>query len=515
MKKIVQSFAYIIALLLLFAACEESAIDPLTGKYPAPTEYTLSSLLGQSMVKQKNGSRIFTVMMGTDGVTSNYDEASQSYSFSGDGHFISINLIGKQYFLDQGTYGVATNDKAKAGNYIAGSDNSGTQFFTVSGSTTSPLGIIGGNIWVEMSPTDSSFYEISGTLTLSDESLIRIDFQGNILYEPDVYIPTYTYTDEKVTPALGGAQGTTPIDGSTMHKLTIYADDVMFAYLEVVADANAASIAGTYTIKDGINAIGQINNGYYLDFTWWGGAGTMEGGTYYIEDEQKMFIREGAGVITIVDNDGKLTITGTNLGILDVPTLISSKGTTWTNLGTTGSINIITATNTGGNGPEPVASFTYTNTITAPATYGFAGTAIEGSQLNVITISDAAGETVGVVELITAEGTTDFSGDYAIVDGTATTPVIGNANNGFYVDLTWYGMDGISIGGCYYIENGENKYIRTGSTIHVTDNGGVLSISGDNLAILDLDALVASNGATWSILETAGSFSFANVSPGN
>jgi hypothetical protein len=97
-------------------------------------------------------------------------------------------------------------------------------------------------------------------------------------------------------------------------------------------------------VKDGIDAIGQLSNGYYVDLTWYGMAGVMEGGSFYMKGEEKMYIREGDGAIIIVDNAGSLTITGDNLGILNLEALISSGGATWSVLETPGSVNVTDAT---------------------------------------------------------------------------------------------------------------------------------------------------------------------------
>ena len=121
-------------------------------------------------------------------------------------------------------------------------------------------------------------------------------------------------------------------------------DGEFYAYFEIVTDENVTSPSGTYTVKDGLDAIGQVANGYYLNLSWYGGTGIMEGGSYYIESDEKMFIREGEGDISILDDEGTLTISGDNLEILDLSTLIASNGATWQNLSKTGSINIENAT---------------------------------------------------------------------------------------------------------------------------------------------------------------------------
>jgi hypothetical protein len=72
--------------------------------------------------------------------------------------------------------------------------------------------------------------------------------------------------------------------------------------------------------------------------------GEIVGGSYYMNGENKMYLREGEGSITIVDNGGIVTITGDNLGILNLEALISSGGATWSVLETPGSVNVTDAT---------------------------------------------------------------------------------------------------------------------------------------------------------------------------
>ncbi len=477
MKTAVKLFIFLLTSAYALVSCKEDAIDPLSGMYTPPGEYDFTVLDSQAKVKE-GSLYIFSVNL--------KDAESNS---------LNMKFVGSDYFLPASDFTPSTTAAKKT--YLIGSD----------GSTFNGQQIASGTLTVQ---SEDSSYTMNGILYMADESVIKVTAAFTIAYEPDPYVPTYTYSDETETPAMGGSDGTLEITGATKHKITVYADDVLFAYIEVIADENATSLSGTYTIKDGIDAIGQVNNGYYLDWTWWGGTGTMEGGSWYIKADEKMFLREGEGGITIADESGTLTITGTNLGILDVPALIASSGATWSNLETPGSLDIQKATEIDGGGSG--SEFTYVVTVTAPATYGWAGTVIDGSQLNVIKIVNASNDTVAQFELITTEGATDLSGDYNVVDGTVVDVVIGDANNGAYIDWSWWGMGtDISYAGCWYADAGENQYIRAGSVIHVVDNGGTLSISGSDLALLDVDALISSSGATWQNLAETGSFSFTDV----
>lgn len=309
MKTTWKIFMFLITAAIALVSCEEDTLDPLTGKYSPPEEYDLTVLGTQE--REKDGSL---------------------YSFSialldNELNTLSMTLFAADYILPASDF----TPSAQAAN----------KTYLLSSTTFNGQEVVDGTISIAL---QDSNYIISGILYLADETVLKLTGGFTYAYQPDPYTPAYTYTDQTQTPAMGGAQGTIPIEGSTMHQITVFADEVFYAYLEVVADANATSLSGTYTIKDGINAIGQIGNGYYLDWSWYGGAGSTEGGSYYMKGEDKMFLREGDGTITITDNAGTLTITGDNLGILNLEALISSGGATWTVMETPGSVNITDAT---------------------------------------------------------------------------------------------------------------------------------------------------------------------------
>jgi hypothetical protein len=469
-------FMFLMIAVYTLLSCEEDSLDPLSGSYTPPEEYDFTLLESQTRVKE-GALYVFSITLK-----------------DGESNALNMKLVANEYILPASDFTPSESKVKKT--FLTGSN----------GSTFGEKQIVNGTI--SLAVQDSN-YTMSGILYMVDETVLKINASFTIAYEPDPYIPSFTYEVETETPAMGGAHGSTPIEASTKHKITVYTDDVLLAYLEVVADEKASSLSGTYSIKDGINAVGQINNGYYLDLSWWGSTGIVEGGSYYVDADEKMFIREGEGAITIVDDNGTLTITGSNLAILDVDALIASSGATWGTLETPGSLNIVEA-KLKGSGTN---SLSYINFITTPATYGdWTPTEINGSQLNVIKIVNSTNDTVAVFELISAEGAADLSGDYNVLDGSAETMAIGDANNGYYVDMSWYNQgNDILIGGCYYVENDENKYIRSGSLIHVVDNGGALTFSGVDLGILDVETLVSSNGATWQNLETTGSCSFTNI----
>ncbi|WP_319590070.1 hypothetical protein [uncultured Draconibacterium sp.] len=311
MKTTWKLFMFLITATITLVSCEEDSLDPLTGKYSPPEVYDLTVLGTQDRVKD---GPLYTFSIDLT------DEGSNT---------LSMKLFSTDYILPASDFTPSNHAANKT--YLLGA----------AGTTFNGQQIMDGTISIA---AQDSNYTVSGILYLADETVLKLTGAFTYAYQPDLYTPTFTYTDETASPAMGGAQGATPIEGSTMHKITVFADDVFYAYLELVVDANATSLSGTYSVKDGVNAIGQLSNGYYVDLAWYGMAGVMEGGSYYMKGEEKMYIREGDGAITIVDNAGIVTITGDNLGILNLEALISSGGATWSVLETPGSVNVTDAT---------------------------------------------------------------------------------------------------------------------------------------------------------------------------
>ena len=311
MKTTWKIFMFLLTATIALVSCEEDSLDPLTGKYSPPEVYDLTVLGTQDRVKD-GPLYTFSIDLTDEGVNT-----------------LSMKLFSTDYILPASDF--TPSNQAANRTYLLGTD----------GTTFNGQQITDGTISIA---AQDSNYTLSGILYLADETVLKLTGAFTYAYQPDPYTPIFTYTDETVSPAMGGAQGATPIEGSTMHKITVFADDVFYAYLELVAEANATSLSGTYSVKDGVNAIGQLANGYYVDLAWYGMAGVMEGGSYYMKGEEKMYIREGDGAITIVDNGGIVTITGDNLGILNLDALISSGGATWSVLETPGSVNVTDAT---------------------------------------------------------------------------------------------------------------------------------------------------------------------------
>ncbi|MDR0619798.1 MAG: hypothetical protein LBG17_07880 [Bacteroidales bacterium] len=475
MKHIMKTYfgAAITAGIMLFTACEKSPIDDMTGKYPPPTDYALTKLFAQQ-VQKLEGKRIFTLKIATDGVNAAYNEQTFSYTYTGTGNYISIDFVGKGYFLEAGAYNIASNEIAKAGNYIAGYDaemfgqtfkNWGTCFFNIVDGAETGVKVTDGTLSVTK---DGDNYTISGVLALEDGKFIRVNYSGEMIFPEDP--PVYTYTVEIDKPYQWTMDGTnyTPVAGSQLNKFTVLSDGLKVAYFEIVTAEDIASYSGTYPVSGEIrDANGAVVQGIYLDLSIYQGP-VIEGGSYLFIDDENEYI--SAGDITINDNNGTLTFTSSNIALVDKTT-----GQPKTDMV---SINYIDATISGSSGNS---GGTHSNLFSTSAL----DLSLFGSTGYTVTLKVATPDLTVNVEAgsmgptYTYEGSGqyisfDFSrdagtlpaGTYNVVDN--TTAQVGDCIAG-YNSLFGTGFMGTFVGNV--VDGAASEEVVTGGTVTVTDNG--------------------------------------------
>ena len=84
--KNISKYIPLLLLVTLFCGCDEDAIDPLTGKYPIPVEYTLNNLQSQDVSTLSNERYLFTLEL-TD-----------------DKNVLHLEMVGDLYYLPGQTY---------------------------------------------------------------------------------------------------------------------------------------------------------------------------------------------------------------------------------------------------------------------------------------------------------------------------------------------------------------------------------------------------------------------------
>ena len=282
MKHQIKYFICAIAVTLMFTACDKDIIDPLSGKYPPPEEVTLTSVGSKDVVKQENGTRLISLQLNT---------ASASFT---------VDFVVNTFFLRENAYTLAPAADARNGNYIS-AQYAGNH-------------VTAGVIDVKLS--DESAYTISGILQLANNTFINIFFTGEIIFEADP--PEYVYTLEVQKPYAWTADGTsfTPVAGSQLNIIDVYADGALAAHFELVTGENPASYSGTYPVSGEIrDANGAVVQGMYMDLSAFIPDFIIESGSYLAEDNDKLYLF--GGNLTIVDNGGTLTFTGSDFSILD------------------------------------------------------------------------------------------------------------------------------------------------------------------------------------------------------
>jgi hypothetical protein len=454
-----------------FTSCNESALDDLASKYPPSTDYALTNLFAQQAQKLE-GKRIFTLKIATDGVSAAFNEQTFSYTYTGTGNYISIDFVGKEYYLAPGAYTVAPEATAKAGNYIAGYDtemfgmqftNWGTCFFDVANGAETGVKVTDGTLNVAKNGDN---YSISGVLALENGKFIRINYAGAIVFPEDP--PVYTYSVEVSAPYAWTADGSTwnNVDGSQLNKITVSADGAPVAYFELVTAENTASLSGTYAASGMITDIsGAMVQGMYMDLSFIAPGFIIEGGSYLLDGDTKQYISSGS--LTIVDNGGTLTFTADDFAVAVMGTPIDG----------TKSINYPDAT----GGSSGGGAGTHTQLFSASALdlslFGLTGFTVTLKVATPdLTVTAEAGP-MGTTYTYAGSGqyiSFDFSRDagtlpagiYNVVDN--TTAQVNDCLAG-YPSLFGAGFMGTFVGNV--VDGVATEEVVTGGTVTVTDGG--------------------------------------------
>ena len=425
----------------LFSACENDVIDPLTGKYPIPVDYTFATIASQNVVKQDGGVRAISLQL-----------TSSEASFD-------IDFVVNAHYLKENTYTLVAG-AGKNGNYTSA---------RISKQGASAQNVTAGTIFVKLAGVSS--YSINATLQLADNSFARVAYQGEIIFPEDP--PAMTYALEIQNPYVYTPDGTNyiPIVGAQLNKFTIFADNERIAYLEIVTEENTKSYSGTYAVKSVTEKERAVVQGQYLDLVWFGvPPGVMppiESGSFIVDDPMNQFIREG--VIAISDNGGVLNFSSTNLKIQDIATQAAFG--TLPNAVSIDYKDVISGGNSGG-------SATHTNLFSASALdlsmFGLSGFTVTLKMATPdLTVSvDGSGNSTyaGSGQYISFDFSTAAAalpvGTYNVVDNNMAK--VGDCLWG-YPSFFGAGFMGSFVGNV--IDGNATEEVITGGVVDVTDNG--------------------------------------------
>ena len=424
-----------LAAMCFAASCEESPIDPLTGKYKAAVKQEMTTVVSHEVVKNTDGTRTATLVL---------KDAS--------GDQASIDFIVTTYNITEGTYAPSTT-RAK-GNYLTSSS-------TVTPAGSSAAAIQSGNINVTVA--DDVNYTIDG-IVICGETAYWIKYSGAIEFEKDKTPSGYTYTIASAPVYIFNwtTYQNTLIPG-VLHNYVTIADPSgnTCAMFDAIVDEKATTVAGTYTIAENAQAAGAMGNGYYLP------AYNVSGGTYYLDGTTKMYISSGSITISFDDN-GWMNITGKGLGTINGTDASTS---------TSGSVAYSNMVD---------SKVTFTKVISAAAQD-------HGDGNKVITIKlceDAVSATYDAstysytytgsgkyvsVDLVSASSNID-RGDYTAAESTAATK--GNFIEGY--DTEMWGMKFYNWGSVWgTVTDGTLALVKAvGGTVNVTNSGDNFVITG-------------------------------------
>ena len=252
MKK---SIILIGCMVLGLTSCYKSVLDPLEGKFPAPTRMTATQ------------------------VTATAEKLAAYHLFSLDlqegGNTVHLALAGEKYYLPANTYIEAEEAAARKGNFILGKT-------TVNGTR-----VRSGKVVVAHTPIDEikNHYDISAVLFLENGNPYTLSWSGELDFYPDP-----VEGDIVVENSLTEEVSTTEA-GTVKHVVTILdADDVVAAYFEFYAAPGTTGLSGSYTCIEYAenDADGWVvSNGW--SFPDWG----ISGGSYYMKDGVHVDIQPG------------------------------------------------------------------------------------------------------------------------------------------------------------------------------------------------------------------------------
>ncbi len=260
--------------LLFLGACTDTALDPLSGVFPAPKEVQLSSLSG--MTNDKGANRIITVDLSSpDGVKLH-------------AVFVADKNV---YFLPSSIYTAADAATAKKGNFIS------------TESTIDGKGIASGNITVE---GDGVNYKVKAVLFTEDGSPYKCSWSGTIPFEPEAVV--FDLVDRTIP----------RLDGNLDHYVDLIDEDGKTVAEFYIILAPGQGFTGNYTVEENVSSPGQMGNGWMFDASAWG-MGIMSGGSFLVDGDTKLWILAGNKVNIAQEPDGTYSFTSDEL-------LVSSTG---------------------------------------------------------------------------------------------------------------------------------------------------------------------------------------------
>lgn len=283
---------------------------------PDPDPTALSEVLSAQSNKS-NGVNSLTMSLATPGIAQEFDMTTYQTVWTGEGGYLALDIYSEDGYLHEGTYkacaegGVINPNEFGIGydtviEYTDWEGNPatyeakdwGTCWWTVANGAATAKKITSGLVSVtSREEGDDTIW----TISWGAEYPVEVLFEGAIpaLTKPKKpsgpVVLDYTYTIGEPQPCSTSSGDV--VAGVLKYPFTIVdANAEEVAYLEFVLAEGASDIEpGEYVSTEYASAVGQLANGYYMDFTEYGW-GIIAGGSYYVADGEKVYIEPGATV---------------------------------------------------------------------------------------------------------------------------------------------------------------------------------------------------------------------------
>lgn len=428
---------------------------------PAPT--ALTQVL-QAQSNLSSGVNSLTMQLATAGISSEFDMTTYQNVWKGEGGYLALDLYSEDGYLHDGNYKAsAQGGVINPGEFGIGYDTVieytdwegnpatyeakdwGTCWWNVSGGAATATKITGGLVAVSsVEDGDATIW----TISWGEKYPLEVIFEGEIkaLTKPKKpagpVVPDYLYTDE-----------VTAGEGLDLHAVTITdKEGNVVAYLELQTEMGATELTGSYPSTSYASEPGQMRDGYFIDLSQWGMEGTMEGGSYYVENGEKQFI--GAGTATVEVTPIAKGAYNFNCVFFNYnaagPDYVPEEG------GEEGGDDDVT----GDVVLKITSGLTYAMEDVTASNTAEGGAALSGMTLWRVTVTDGAG-TVAAFDLGTDEGKQDLSGTYSVM---SYPNAPGKAGNGW--GFAAFNM----FGGCYYLVDGKHYFLPNDATLTVSAN---------------------------------------------
>ncbi len=489
--------------------------------YEADPEPVILSQLLSATSNVASGTNSVTINLATDGVTSSYDAATWTTTYSGSGNYLALDLYSADGFLHEGTYTAsAVGGTINEGEFGIGWDPGdlwgigmlfsdwGTCWWTVDNGATSAEKVTAGTVTVTKKGSKWEIELISG----EGKNMLWTKFSGAIdaLTDGgnaggDTDDTDYTELSQLLSLQSNVANGTPSL---TMNMAT----DGITATFDPTTYQTSYSGSGNYLAMDIYSADGKLYTGSYKANAVGGVLGEGEFGIGYDTEMWGMSFTNWGTCWWTVDNgatsaekilDGtvEVAVEGDNLVIKIKSSIVNAKFTYPVADFKDGMGNPVEVVNLGG-GNEPAVEYTELSTLLS-----FQSNVANGTPS--LTMNMATDGITATFDPTTYQTSYSGSGNYLAMDiysadgklytgsykANAVGGVLGEGEFGIGYDTEMWGMSFTNWGTCWWtVDNG------TTSAEKILDGTVEVALDGGNV-VITIESTVANARFTYPVAD--------------